>query len=93
MSENYLFEEFYDNLDENEKDSKIVSYLRELTIRITVLEDFNKYLMQLIPMKYKKFNPNGNPFFSVDDIQPNQEDFEKAKERMASLFEKSKLKI
>lgn len=92
--DDYLFEEFYDNLEENEKSSTIVSYLRDISIRITDLEIFNEYLMDLIPLKYKKFHvkPGENPFFSKEDIQPSQEDIQQAKERMRSLLEKAKEK-
>ena len=92
--DDYLFEEFYDNLEQNEKSSTIVSYLRDISIRITDLEIFNEYLIDLIPLKYKKFHvkPGENPFFSKEDIQPSQEDIQKAKERMRSLLEKAKEK-
>lgn len=68
--------------------------LLTLVNHIEELINFNDYLMDLIPMKYKKFNPTPgeNPFFSIEDIHPSQEDIHQAKERMRSLLEKAKPK-
>lgn len=65
-----------------------------LLIEIEQLNEFNRFLMELIPMKYKKFNPRSgeNPFFSKIDIRPPNEDIENAKERMRSLLERAKPK-
>lgn len=85
----------YDELDENFK--KLLSSKKtpqnlliiNLLKRVDHLEKFNEYLLELIPMKYKKFSHSGNPFFSFDDIKATPEDYQKAKERMASLLEKN----
>lgn len=68
--------------------------LLTLVNHIEELINFNDYLMELIPLKYKKFHvkPGENPFFSKEDIQPSQEDIQQAKERMRSLLEKAKPK-
>jgi hypothetical protein len=65
-----------------------------LVNHIEELINFNDYLMELIPLKYKKFHvkPGENPFFSKEDIHPSQEDIQLAKERMRSLLHKAKPK-
>lgn len=66
--------------------------LKTFAKEIKELKEYIGYLHEIIPQKYKKFNPqkDENPFFSKNDIFPENmsEEYQKAKERMRENKEK-----
>ena len=63
--------------------------------RIYELEQSVKHLYDLVPIKYKKFNPKSgeNSFFSLKEINPSKEDYESDKKRMSELLRKIKRQL
>lgn len=65
-----------------------------LAKEIEKLSDYQTFLHELIPLKYKKFffKEGENPFFSLMDFKAHEskQAFEDAKKRMKTLLEKSK---
>ncbi len=84
--------DIYEIKDILEKDilsnEEIKGILNHLLSEVEYLRNYREYLHNLIPTKYKKFNPKSceNPFFSLNDHKPSPEDFESSKKRMADLL-------
>lgn len=88
FDDEYFPEDFEDRIEAIES-KETRELFRMLYVRCSRSEDRISQILELIPMKYKKgpFDKSGRLFFGSKNIQPNAEDFEKAKERMRELLE------
>ena len=78
----------YDDIEDIENIEQIKNVLKEMHSHLQEIHMYQHYLHEIIPRKYKKFNPkpNENPFFNLKEI-PNLQEREDAKKRMEQLFE------
>lgn len=89
----YNLDGLIDILEEcREQNSGIINWPKAcycLCLEIRKLKEYQEYLHQLVPMKYKKIMPSEgeNPFFSTNQfkIPENKQELERAKKRMHDL--------
>lgn len=93
--EDYYCLEFFVNqlkVDRENKENTVDLYEAIFLIASTLHDMENKldHLLDLVPLKYKKFNPKEgeNPFFSIKqmEIPRDKESLNAAKERMENLL-------